>query len=113
VITVDNSDPTPPFEQLRRQLVDSIRSGDLAAGQKLPSVRQLAGDLSLAPGTVARAYGALESDRLVETNRTGTRVRPNESLSESIRAEARRYVRATRGTTLDDALRAVKAEWNV
>jgi GntR family transcriptional regulator len=112
MILVDSSDPTPPFEQIRRQLIDEIRGGNIAAGSKLPSVRQLAGDLSLAPGTVARAYGELEEAGLVETSKTGTRVRPNQSLSEEVRNAAGKFVRAVPTASLDDALRAVRTEWN-
>lgn len=53
-VTVDVLDPTPPYEQLRRQLADLVGSGVLASGDRLPPVRQLAADLGLAPGTVAR-----------------------------------------------------------
>lgn len=74
-VHVDSSDPTPPFEQLRRQLADLIRTGTLVDGQRLPSVRQLAADLSLAAGTVARAYAELEKGGLVLSRRgAGTRV---------------------------------------
>ena len=52
-VTVDVLDPTPPYEQLRRQLADLIGSGVLSAGDRLPPVRQLAADLGLAVGTVA------------------------------------------------------------
>ena len=46
----------------------------LDAGHRLPSVRQLAGDLELAPGTVARVYRDLERDGYVTTSATGTTV---------------------------------------
>ncbi len=59
-IHIDAADPTPPFEQLRRQLTGLITSGVLKAGTRLPAVRQLAADLSLAAGTVARSYAELE-----------------------------------------------------
>jgi len=55
-VRVDAADPTPPFEQLRRQLAEAIQAGALTAGSRLPPVRQLVGDLGLAPGTVMRAY---------------------------------------------------------
>ena len=75
-VTVDGSDPTPPFEQIRRQLAALVRSGALEAGARLPTVRQLASDLEVAPGTVARAYKELEAAGYVETRRAaGTRVR--------------------------------------
>jgi GntR family transcriptional regulator len=75
VLVVTADDPTPAYEQLRRQFVSLIRSRTLAAGERLPPVRQLAADLRLAPGTVARTYRELESAGLVRTSRGGgTRV---------------------------------------
>jgi len=74
-LTVNPEDPTPPYEQLRRQLVDLIEVGQLVAGQRLPPLRQLAGDLGLAVGTVARTYRELEVAGLVRSRRGGgTRV---------------------------------------
>lgn len=71
--TVDDSSPVPPFEQLRSQLADAVRAGFLAPGVRLPTVRQLAGDLGIAPNTVARAYKALEEENLVRAQgRRGT-----------------------------------------
>ena len=64
-LVVDASDPTPPFEQLRRQLAAIVGSGELSPGDRLPPVRQLAADLGLAPGTVNRAYRELERAGLV------------------------------------------------
>lgn len=76
-VTIDLVDPTPPFEQVRRQLTTFIETGQLPAGERLPSVRQLAADLGLATGTVARAYKELEGSGLVTTRRGGgTRVAP-------------------------------------
>jgi len=74
-LTVSVDDPTPPYEQLRRQLVDLIEGGHLVAGERLPPLRQLAGDLGLAVGTVARTYRELEVAGLVRSRRGGgTRV---------------------------------------
>ncbi|WP_295660583.1 GntR family transcriptional regulator [uncultured Nocardioides sp.] len=75
LVVVDPDDPTPPFEQVRRQLADLIAVGRLAAGDRVPPLRQLAGDLGLAVGTVARAYRELEAAGLLESRRGGgTRV---------------------------------------
>lgn len=75
MLSVATDNPTPPYEQLRLQLVELIVSGALAAGQRLPPLRQLAGDLGLAVGTVARAYRELEAAGLVRSRRGGgTRV---------------------------------------
>ncbi|WP_406111849.1 GntR family transcriptional regulator [Streptomyces sp. NBC_01003] len=55
----------PPYEQVRLQLADLILGGHLAENDRLPAVRQLAADLGLAAGTIARAYRELESANLV------------------------------------------------
>ncbi|MEU1965891.1 GntR family transcriptional regulator [Micromonospora sediminicola] len=74
-LTVDTDDPTPPYEQLRRQLADLIEYGVLAPDDRLPPLRQLAADLGLAVGTVARTYRELESAGLIVSRRGGgTRV---------------------------------------
>jgi len=114
MITIHDADPTPPFEQIRAQLADQIRTGLLDAGQRLPSVRQLAADLGLAAGTVARAYTALESEDLIETSRsTGTRVRAGRTVAPLARTAAREFVASVAGSglSLDDAISAVRAEW--
>jgi GntR family transcriptional regulator len=75
ILTVAADDATPPYEQLRRQFAQLIGSGVLRPGERLPPVRQLASDLGLAAGTVARAYRELESAGLIRTRRgAGTRV---------------------------------------
>ncbi len=80
-VRIDAADPTPPYEQLRRQLDELISTGILVDGQRLPPVRQLAADLSLATGTVARTYAELEKGGLVLSRRgAGTRVTAPKSL---------------------------------
>jgi len=72
-VSVDTDSPVPPYEQLRGHLTAMILSGTLAHDARLPSIRQLAADLGLATGTVARAYRELESDGLIVTRgRNGT-----------------------------------------
>jgi DNA-binding transcriptional regulator YhcF (GntR family) len=65
--TIDPDSAVPPFEQLRVQLLEQVQSGVLAWGAQLPTVRGLADDLGLAPGTVARSYRELEQDGIIET----------------------------------------------
>ncbi len=60
-----------------RQVIDQVRggmaSGQLAPGDQLPTVRQLAVDLAINPNTVVRAYRELELGGLLETHQgTGT-----------------------------------------
>ncbi len=76
-LQVDPDDPTPAYEQVRRQLQDLVVTGALTDGDRLPPLRQLAGDLGLAVGTVARAYRELEgAGFLVSRRGGGTRVGP-------------------------------------
>ncbi|WRS30313.1 GntR family transcriptional regulator [Actinomycetaceae bacterium MB13-C1-2] len=75
MIVVDVSATTPPYEQIRSQIAAQIRSGELPDNHRLPSIRQLAGDLRVAPGTVARAYSELETSGLISSTRmAGSRV---------------------------------------
>ncbi|MEU7977059.1 GntR family transcriptional regulator [Micromonospora sp. NPDC049081] len=88
-IRINPSSAVPPFEQVRQQIAELIRWGVLAAGQRLPTVRQLAADLGLANGTVARAYQELEAAGLVVTRRAaGTRVASAAVLQPDARLEA-------------------------
>lgn len=114
MITLDHSGPVPPFEQVRGQLSDLIRAGTLVGGHKLPSIRQLAGHLRIAPGTVVRAYAALEAGGLIEMSRSGARVRDGQTLSAELQHDAVSFVTTARqrgALTLEDALGAVRAAW--
>jgi GntR family transcriptional regulator len=68
IVYVDGSSPTPPFEQIRAQIATMVVSGVLQDGARLPTIRQLAKDLGVAGGTVARAYRELESGGTIVTN---------------------------------------------
>jgi DNA-binding transcriptional regulator YhcF (GntR family) len=113
-LVVDTTDPTPPYEQLRRQLAGLVRAGVLGPGERLPPVRQVAADLGLAVGTVARAYRELEAAGLVRSRRGGgTRVRDGEPgpaearRAQRLRADAEELVaRARRAGAGDDEVRA-------
>jgi GntR family transcriptional regulator len=63
----------PVYRQIIDQVRGAIASGTLAAGDQLPTVRQLAVDLAINPNTVVRAYRELELGGLLETHQgTGT-----------------------------------------
>ena len=63
----------PVYRQLMDQVRAGMASGALAAGDQLPTVRQLAVDLAINPNTVLRAYRELELGGLLETQQgTGT-----------------------------------------
>jgi GntR family transcriptional regulator len=63
----------PVYRQVIDQVRGGIASGALAAGDQLPTVRQMAVDLEINPNTVVRAYRELELGGLLETHQgTGT-----------------------------------------
>jgi len=73
ILRLDPDSPLPPYEQLRAQVTTMVATGVLAAGTRLPPIRQLARDLAIATATVARAYRELERDRIIHSRgRHGT-----------------------------------------
>lgn len=69
------ADDANPALDIYRQLRGLIVSGQLGTGERLPTVRQTASDLGVAPGTAARAYKMLEGEGLVVSRTAaGTRV---------------------------------------
>ncbi|MCH9648658.1 MAG: GntR family transcriptional regulator [Deltaproteobacteria bacterium] len=75
MIQIDLDSSTPLTDQIVSELRLAIASGSLGAGDELPPVRQLAGDLGVNFNTVARAYRALEASGLVSSQRgRGSRV---------------------------------------
>jgi len=70
---LDLQSGVPVYRQIIDQVRGGIASGALAVGDQLPTVRQLAVDLSINPNTVVRAYRELELGGLLETHQgTGT-----------------------------------------
>jgi len=110
-VRLDATAGTPLFEQLRTQIIDGIREGRLAAGARLPTVRDLAGRLGLAVNTVARTYRELETAGMVETRRRlGTFVCGVDPGDAAMVAAARTFVDSARalGIGPDKAVRYVK-----
>jgi DNA-binding transcriptional regulator YhcF (GntR family) len=105
MFTVDPASPTPPFDQLRSQIAAMIGDGRLPGGARLPTVRQLAGDLGLAANTVARAYRELEQAGLVHTRgRHGTFVVPGrDRVERRVQQLAEDYAAHTRQLGVDAA----------
>jgi len=110
-LSVDAASPTPPFAQVRAQVIAQIEAGTLVAGTRLPPVRALATELDLAANTVARAYKELEEAGYVETRgRAGTFVRGRDAAASEAAAAARSYVQTVRrlGVAPGDAVELVR-----
>ena len=73
VSKLDLRSGVPVYRQIIDQVLSGIASGALGPGDQLPTVRQLAVDLTLNPNTVVRAYRELEIRGVLETQQgTGT-----------------------------------------
>lgn len=78
MLSIDPKSGVPFYRQIIEQVKFAIASGDLKAGDRLPTVRQLAVDLSVNPNTVIRAYRELEIESLLDTQQgSGTFVSEN------------------------------------
>jgi GntR family transcriptional regulator len=78
-IRLDGDSGVPLYRQIIDQVRLGVASAALRAGDQLPTVRQLAVDLSINPNTVVRAYRELELGGLLESNQgTGTFIRSHE-----------------------------------
>ena len=70
---LDSQSGVPVYRQIIDQVLGGIAAGTLTAGHQLPTVRQVAVDLSINPNTVVRAYRELEIRGVLETQQgTGT-----------------------------------------
>ncbi|MCP4659751.1 MAG: GntR family transcriptional regulator [bacterium] len=120
-ITIDLKSGVPFYRQIIDQVKSAIATGMVEPGDRLPTVRQLAVDLSVNPNTVGRAYTELELTGLVETHMgTGTFV--GQMKVEQDDVERRRILdqicqellsrASSHGFTLDDILDNLKQRKN-
>jgi len=112
-IKLDVKSGVPFYRQVIDQVKAAIATESLSPGDRLPTVRQLAVDLSINPNTVSRAYTELELTGLVETQMGSGTFVGNRSV-ERDDVERRRVLdqfcqeflsrASTLGFTLDDVL---------
>jgi GntR family transcriptional regulator len=69
LIRVDPASPIPLFDQLAASVRAEVVRGALAAGERLPSARELAGSLELNVHTVLHAYQVLRDEGLIDLRR--------------------------------------------
>ena len=78
----------PIYVQIINQIKQDIVVGKLKAGQKMPSVRDLAGELKVNPNTIQRAYLELERENITFTKRgMGTYLTLDERIIRSLQKE--------------------------
>jgi GntR family transcriptional regulator len=120
VVEIDPRDQTPIYAQLERGLRAAIAAGRLVVGDQLPTVRQLAVDLSVNANTVARVYADLERAGVLETRRgvgsfvraTATKARPPDEHERRLRAFVTRVVAdaATAGFSPQELVAQINAQ---
>ena len=122
MLRVDSSQPLPLYEQIREQVVRMVTAGTLAPGTRMPTIRQLANDLELAKGTVAKAYALLEESAVLETRgHRGSFVLPppagqravDPEISSTLGDVAEDYVVAAKqlGVNLEAAVAELERRW--
>lgn len=100
IIELDPGSSEPPYTQLKASIMRLVATGELVTGARLPTIRQLAGDLDLAPNTVARAYRELEAEGILRSSgRRGTVVAAAPNVQQAVGAIA---------DDLDDVLRRAR-----
>ncbi|MDE2481321.1 MAG: GntR family transcriptional regulator [bacterium] len=105
VLTVDPRSGVPIYLQVIEQVKRSVALGILAAGEQLPTVKQLALDLTINPNTVAKAYRELERDGVIETSPgRGSFVKSN-GVADTTKSAARDVAR----DAFDAAIREAKS----
>ncbi|MET7997935.1 GntR family transcriptional regulator [Amycolatopsis sp. NPDC005232] len=114
-VTVDADNGIAPWRQVHDQIVRAIGTGALPVDARLPPIRQLARDLGLASGTIARVYRELEAAGWVTTARakgtvvTSSAERPDRaSLLRDAAAEYAQRVREL-GVDPEEAVDAARA----
>ena len=118
MLHLDYRDPRPIYEQIRQEFMRLILSGAIAPGEKLPSVRDLAGTLSINPNTIQRAYRELEATGYLyrcprqgfvcRSSQAPCRRRKKQELLAQIRSLAREAI--VLGATRDELLAQLDAK---
>ena len=94
-VTIDESDPSPIYLQVADEIKGLIARGELAEGEQLPPVRQLAADLGVNLNTVATAYRELQGDGLLSIRHgAGAVVAASRTARDRSEEELRRPLRA-------------------
>lgn len=101
-IIISNSSGKPIYEQITTQMKQMIMSGELRAGDPLPSMRLLAKELRISVITTKRAYEDLARDGFI-TNVVGKGSFVAENNSELLREEVLRGIETSLQETIDRA----------
>jgi len=120
LVTIDTRDKTPIYAQLERGLRAAMATSRLKPGDQLPTVRQLAVELSINANTVARVYADLERAGAIETRRgvgsfvtaTADQARPKKEHEKRLRAFVTRVLSeaGTQGFSVEEVVEGLREE---
>ena len=87
---LDLNSGVPAYRQIIDQVTGGLAAGSLAGGEQLPTVRQVAVDLSINPNTVMRAYRELEIRGIIESLQgTGTFISHQDAKPDAVEHQRR------------------------
>ena len=105
LIVIDHNSRIPIYEQIKTQIIALINSGVLAPGDKLPSLRALASDLSLNFNTIKKVFALLEADGVIESRQgAGFFVTTGAVENKNVLAKAEEELRLTLARVRDAGL---------
>jgi GntR family transcriptional regulator len=99
---IDPHDGLAIYDQITRQIKFAVAEGVLKTGELVPSVRELARELTINPNTVARAYRQLQDDRVLDAVR-GTGLEVAEGAAGRCRSERLKLIRVRLRQVLTEA----------
>ena len=107
-LQIDFADSLAIYDQIVRQYKFAVAGGVLSEGELIPSVRELARELTINPNTVARAYRQLQDNRVLTPVRgtglavaAGARKRCRDEREELIRARLEQVFAEARQSRID------------
>ncbi len=107
MIIIDHNSKTPIYEQIKVQILSLINSGALAPGDKLPSLRTMAADLSLNFNTIKKVFAQLEADGVIITVQgkgcfVADTAKENRAVLDKAEAALREAVAVARASGVDE-----------
>ena len=118
IIRIDEMSDIPIYLQLRNQIVMGISSGELGAGEKLPTVRDLALEMGINTMTVSKAYQLLKTEGYIMTDRKNgarirTEIKKEAYISDANKTELKRIVSEVRisGVPKQELFELIELYW--
>lgn len=108
MIIIDHNSKTPIYEQIKVQILSLITSGVLSPGDRLPSLRTMASDLSLNFNTIKKVFAQLEADGVIVTIQgkgcfVADTARDNRAVLDKAEAALREAVAVARSSGISEA----------